>query len=62
MKKKIELNKKLFLKKGVVAELNISQSSKVLGGWVTRVAETRVDPIFTPGCMSCAPTFPPNCP
>jgi|GEM_PF-2397307 len=52
-KKKIELSRKLFMKKDTISSLNARQSDKVVGGWATNVRETAIDPNPVPGCMSC---------
>ena len=62
-KKNLMLQKKLFLTKEVIAELNSKEQLAVKGGnWVTNVPQTALPGGGGPGCMSCAATFQPNCP
>lgn len=61
-KKKIDLGRKLFLRKDLVSGLNAIQSHKVVGGWATNVKQSAVDPNPQPGCMSCPATVQDGCP
>ncbi len=61
-KKNLMLQKKLFLTKEVIAQLNSKEQHAVKGGaWVTNVPETALPGPGGPACMSCAPTMQAEC-
>lgn len=54
-KKMIGLDRKLFMRIDTIGSLDTQQSDKVVGGWVTNVSQTRIDPNPKPNCQSCLP-------